>query len=56
MRPLPGTDLRIKCAEAAWAGERLRTATVVRALDDGIQARLMAAFEVHAAWKPDARI
>ena len=37
-------------------GLGLRTVPDIRALDDGIRARLMAAFEVPAAWKPEARI
>jgi hypothetical protein len=51
-----GSDLLIKCAAAAWAGEKLRSTTDLRALDNGIQARTLDAFEVPAAWKPDARL
>ena len=51
-----GSDLRIKCAAAAWAGEKLRSTADLRALDSGIQARMLDAFEVPAAWKPDARL
>jgi hypothetical protein len=48
--------LRVKCAAAAWAAEKRRSTANIRALDSGIQARLLDAFEVPAAWKPDARI
>jgi hypothetical protein len=51
-----GSELRVKCAAAAWAGEKLRSAADIRALDSGTQARLLDAVEVPAAWKPDARV
>ena len=41
-----GSDLRIKCAAAAWAGEKLRSTIDLRALDNGTQARMLDAFEV----------
>ena len=49
------TDLRIKCAAAAWAAEKLRSITDVRMLDDGLRDRMLNAFAVPAAWKSDAR-
>ena len=51
-----GAELRVKCAAAAWAAEKRRLATDIQALNGGTQARLLSAFEVPLAWKPDARI
>ena len=48
-------DMRIKCAAAAWAAEKLRSADEFNALPDGIRDRILNAFEVPAAWRPEAR-
>jgi hypothetical protein len=48
-------DLRTKCAAAAWAAEKIRSSRDVRALAPGVQDRMLTAFGVHAAWKPEAR-
>jgi hypothetical protein len=48
-------DLRTKCAAAAWAAEKIRSSGDIRALAPGVQDRMLNAFEVHAAWKPEAR-
>ncbi len=51
-----GSKLRVKCAAAAWAAEKRRSAANVCALDSCTQARLPDAFEVPTAWRPYARI
>jgi hypothetical protein len=51
-----GSALHVNCTAAAWAAEKRRSAANVRALDSGIQARLLDAFEVPAAWRPNASI
>ena len=51
----PDADLRIKCAAAAWAAEKLRSAGEFHALPDGVKDRMLNAFEVPAAWRTDAR-
>jgi hypothetical protein len=51
----PDADLRIKCAAAAWAAEKLRSAVDFHALPDGVKDRMLNAFEVPVAWRTDAR-
>ena len=47
-------DMRIKCAAAAWAAEKLRSADEFNALPDRIRDRILNAFELPAAWRPEA--
>ncbi len=48
-------DLRTKCAAAAWATEKLRSAGEFHALPDGVKDSMLNAFKVPAAWRLEAR-
>ena len=47
--------LRDKCSAAAWAAEKLRSPHEVRALSGTTPTRIISAFGIHTAWKPEAQ-